>query len=294
MLNDFKYLTSNSSDYNWGFIITVAGSACVAPHSNYPPTLHPSGYHFNWEHGRILQEFQLNYITRGEGIMETREGTFRVKEGSVMVLHPSTWHRYKPLVETGWTEHYVGFMGPVAENMIRSTELFSKSRVLAIGFHEKIIQLYHELFALVKEERPGYQQICSGLLIQLMGQLLSIKKNEGFARNPIQKAIQQACIIIRENPSENLNIEKMADELQVNYSHFRKAFKTYTGLSPLQYHSSLRIKQAIDLLTNSPLSIKEISYRLGFCSVFYFSKLFKEKTGKTPFEYRKSISMDAQ
>ncbi|MBN2807018.1 MAG: AraC family transcriptional regulator [Prolixibacteraceae bacterium] len=294
MLNDFKYLTNNLCDTNWGFMITVAGSANVAPNSAYPPTPHPNGYDFNWQHGRILQEFQLNYITGGEGIMETREGTFRVKEGTVIVLHPNMWHRYKPLAETGWTEHYVGFMGSIAESLIGSTELLSKNKVIVLGFHEKIIELYHEIFSQVKDERPGYQQICSGLIVQLMGHILSIKKNEDFTRNPIQKAIQKACIIIRENPSENLNIEKIAGELQVNYSHFRKAFKKYTGLSPLQYHTSLRIKQAIDLLTNSSLSIKEISYKLGFCSVFYFSKLFKEKTGKTPFEYRKSITMGAK
>jgi len=35
---------------------------------------------------------------------------------------------------------------------------------------------------------------------------------------------------------------------------------------------------------------EEIAFRLGFCSVYYFSKLFKEKTGITPGEYRNSSS----
>jgi AraC-like DNA-binding protein len=47
------------------------------------------------------------------------------------------------------------------------------------------------------------------------------------------------------------------------------------------------MKQAIHLLTNTDLSLKEISFNLGFCSAFYFSKLFKEKVGRTPGEYRK-------
>jgi AraC-like DNA-binding protein len=81
----------------------------------------------------------------------------------------------------------------------------------------------------------------------------------------------------------------MADELNINYSAFRKAFKKYTGLSPMQYHTALRMKQALYLLANSDLSIKEISFNLGFCSIFYFSKLFKEKTGMTPGAYRRKI-----
>ena len=103
----------------------------------------------------------------------------------------------------------------------------------------------------------------------------------------LEKAIQKACLIIRDNASKNLNMEKLADEVMVNYSLFRKAFKKYTGLSPMQYHTSLRLKQAIHLLCNTSYSVKEISFNLGFCSVFYFSKLFKEKTGRTPSEFRK-------
>jgi len=83
-----------------------------------------------------------------------------------------------------------------------------------------------------------------------------------------------------------MNIEEIAINMNVNYSHFRKAFKKYTGLSPIQYHLTLRIQQAIYLLTNTELSIKEISFNLGFGSVFYFSKLFKEKMQVTPSEYR--------
>jgi AraC-like DNA-binding protein len=289
MLNDFKYLPNNNSDSSWGFYITVAGSANVQTGSNYPPKAHPSGYYFNWQNGRILHEFQIIYITNGEGIMETKDGIIPIKEGSVIILHPNIWHRYKPKTETGWTEHYVGFMGNLAESMIASSDILSKNKVVMIGFHEKIIDLYNDIFKQIKDERPGYQQICSGLIIQILGHIISIKKNEDFTHDPIQRAIQKACIIIRNNTTENLNIEGIADELQVNYSHFRKAFKRYTGFSPLQYHTSLRIKQAIEQLTNTDLSIKEISYMLGFCSVPYFSKLFKEKTGITLGEYRKTI-----
>jgi len=44
------------------------------------------------------------------------------------------------------------------------------------------------------------------------------------------------------------------------------------------------------MLANSTLSIKEISFSLGFCSIYYFSKLFKEKIGMTPGGYRKSVN----
>jgi len=286
--NNFKYLTHNAEDKVWGAYLTVAGSARVEPHADYPPAGHPTGYHFNWYNGRILQEYQINYITEGEGIMETRDGTFPVREGSVILLRPSLWHRYKPLKNTGWTEHYVGFNGVTADSMIRSSAILNELPVLQIGFHESVMNVFHDIFNYIKSEKPGYHQVCSGLVIHILGQIISIKKNEDF-QNILGKTVQKACLIIRDNLSANMNIEQLAMDLNINYSVFRKAFKKYTGLSPMQYHTSLRMKQALYLLANSNQSIKEISFSLGFCSVFYFSKLFKEKTGTTPGVYRRKI-----
>jgi AraC-like DNA-binding protein len=287
MNDSFKYLTHNADDKEWGIFITVAGSARVEPKAAYPPSGHPTGYHFNWHNGRTLQEFQINYITEGEGIMETRDGSYPIREGSVILLKPNLWHRYRPLPEKGWKEHYVGFAGDAAEKMIRSSEILNDSPVIRIGFNENIIHNFQEIFNQVKTEKPGYHQVCAGLVMYMLGQIISLKKNENFRHSPVEKAIQKACLIIRDNPARNLNIEELARDLNTNYSLFRSAFKKYTGLSPMQYHTSLRMKQAIHLLTNTNLSLKEISFNLGFCSAFYFSKLFKEKTGRTPSEYRK-------
>lgn len=289
MQDSFKYLTHSPEDKLWGFYLTVVGASEVLPDMEYPRSGHPTGYHFTWNNGRILQEYQINYITQGEGIMETREGTFPITAGSVILVRPEVWHRYRPLEQTGWFEHYVGFSGEIARKMVGSSDILNSSPVINIGFQENLINLFQEIVNHVKTERPGYQQICSGLVLHILGQIISYRKNENFRHNPVEAIIQKACMIIRDNPAQNLNIEKLADELKINYSLFRKAFKKYTGLSPMQYHASLRIKQAIHLLTNTDLSVKEISFNLGFCSVFYFSKLFKEKTHRTPSEFRKGM-----
>jgi len=286
MYNNFKYLAHNPEDRNWGLYLTVVGSARVEPGSEYPPQGHPTGYHFNWHNGRVLQEYQINYITEGAGIIETHDGAYTIGEGSVMLIRPGMWHRYRPERNTGWTEHYVGFAGDNANRMVRSAGELNESPLLHIGYHEEILQDFQQISNHAQTERPGYHQLCSGLVVHILGQIISLKKSENFRFSNVEKAIQKACLLIRDNPARNLVVEELAAELGINYSLFRKAFKKYTGLSPMQYHTSLRLKQAIYLLTNTDLSIKEISFNLGFCSVFYFSKLFKEKTGLTPGSFR--------
>ena len=286
MDSSFKYLTHSSEDADWGLYLSVSGSARVLPGAEYPPSGHPAGYNFSWHNGRILHEYQINYITEGGGTLETNSGKYFINEGSVIILHPNVWHRYKPIKQKGWKEHYIGFRGFYADKIFSSSEYLRETNIMLIGFHESILNNFLEIFSLAKDEKPGYQQICSGLVINILGQIISIKKNENFKHGHVEKVIQKACIMIRDNPLQNLNIEEMADKLKTDYSLFRKAFKKYTGLSPKQYHTSLRIKQASNLLAGTDTSIKEISDNLGHCSVFYFNKLFKEKTGMTPYEYR--------
>lgn len=287
MNDNFKYLTHNPEDDNWGFYLTVAGSAKIEPGKDYPPRGHPSGYNFHWNKGRVLWEYQVNYITEGEGIMETRDARYQIRPGSVILLHPQVWHRYRPVREIGWFEHYIGFKGEVADRLIKSSNILDELNVFQIGFHENILSDFNEICKEAKFEKPGYHQVCSGLVIHLLGQIIALKKNENFSQTQIENTIQQACLIIRDNLEKNIIIEDIAKRLKVDYSLFRKAFKKYTGLSPMQYHTSLRMKHAAELLTSTDLTIKEISSRLGFCSLYYFSKLFKEKLRVSPNEFRK-------
>ena len=70
---------------------------------------------------------------------------------------------------------------------------------------------------------------------------------------------------------------------------FRKLFKEFTGISPALYQQELRLQRARELLSSTPISIKEIAYRLNFDSPDYFSSKFKAKVGCKPSEYREKM-----
>ena len=290
MANYFKYLTHNQENEDWGMYMNVAGYASIPSGTSYPPKGHPLNYEFSWEKGRILHEYQINYITEGEGIIETSQNSYPIKKGSIIIIKPGVWHRYKPLESTGWQENYIGFNGNIPDSLLNVPFFSSDAPVMQIGYHESIIKSFFEVFNLIRDERPGYHEMCSGLVMLILGKILSIKKNKNFVNKTIEHSIQNACIIIRSNLTSNLNVEELAAELNISYSLFRKVFKKYIGLSPAQYHLSLRIQQSQYMLANSNLSIKEISFSLGFCSIYYFSKLFKEKINVTPGTYRRSVN----
>ncbi len=282
-----KYINAGTLDKDWGLFLTVAGYAQIPPSLVYPPRVHPSGYFFTWENGRVLQEYQINYITEGSGIFETTNDHFQVVPGSMLILRPGMWHRYKPDPNIGWNEHYIGFNGEFCSKLFHEGFFQSGNPVLYVGFQESLLKLFFEIIQLVKDEKTGHQQVASANTILMLSKILSVVRNQEFAGKTIERTIRKACLYFRENLNSNINIEQLANELNVGYSYFRQMFRKYTGISPTQYHLSLRIQKAKDWLVSTDKSFKEIAIDLGFESYFYFSRIFKDKTGKSPMEFRK-------
>lgn len=282
----FKYVTASNEDKEWGVFLNVAGKAKISPNKAYPPREHPSGYYFSWEKGRILNEFQIIYITDGSGIFENKSGAFRLKSGTIIIIRPHTWHRYKPDRNTGWVENYIGLDGEWARQLLNKTFFPKEKSIIDCGMRPEFIDVFYKIFDLVKKEKPGFQQIASGLIIKALGHIVTLQKQNQFSGTQIEKVIQNARFQIRENIEEEIDWKQLASDNNIGYSYFRKMFKKYTGFSPHQYHLEMKIFRAKELILTSDRSIKEISYELGFQSAYYFSRLFKKKVGNNPSELR--------
>lgn len=51
------------------------------------------------------------YVASGKGMYEgSGREPVSLDAGTLMLLFPDEWHRYKPLPETGWEEFWVGIL----------------------------------------------------------------------------------------------------------------------------------------------------------------------------------------
>ena len=116
-----KYLRVNARDEEWGIVITTVGYQYVSPNHAYPLSKHPDNYNFKNEGKRTLNEYQLVYITRGEGYFSSRScPKTHIEAGTMLLLFPGEWHKYYPDARTGWDEHWVGFRGFHIDNRVKS------------------------------------------------------------------------------------------------------------------------------------------------------------------------------
>lgn len=284
----YSYLQTTPRDRSWGLAVTTVGFQHVHQGQCYPLTTPPAGYGFQESGRRILNEYQLYYITRGSGYFESAScSRTRIEAGMMFMLFPGEWHTFAPDAETGWDDHWIGFNGVFMDDKIRAGFFTFKNCVFRVGVDEKIINTFHEILDIVKEEKKGYQQIISGLLISLIGRIHYEDLNHTNGDTYITRIINQAKVVMKEDMTSNQPLEEIAHSLGISYSLFRREFRKKCGISPGQYRLELKLTKAKELLHSTNMSIAEISSQLHFECLGQFSTFFKKKTGATPLEFRK-------
>lgn len=284
-----KYLAVNPVDLKWGAAINSVGYQEIAPGMDYPPTNHPSRYIFSVRNGRILNEYQLLYITEGRGTFFSaslgRSKGVPIEKGMMFLLFPGEWHNYYPDSQTGWKEHWIGFNGRFVDNLM-SEGFFSKEKpVFDVRIHEDIVNLYDEAISASIAQESGFQQVLAGIVDRLLSLAYYYDRNSQFRESDTAEKVSQAKVMINDNYM-TITPEEIASKLCQSYSSFRKTFKEYTGFSPARYINDVRMSKAKELLTNTSLSIKEIAYNVGYNNHDYFFTAFRNLTGLTPAKYR--------
>ena len=282
-----RYFPVSLRDRKWGWYVTTVGENAILPGQPYPPDGHPKGYGFDWEKGRVLDCHALVYISRGRGVFESdKRGSQSIAAGQVFLLFPGVWHRYRPDVASGWNEHWLGFDGDVARGWVKQGFFLRRAPVFKPGQEEKWLTLFTELITAVKLNQPALQQVMAGFAAQMLGLLYSGQQSSRVGGEQALQFIQQALGRMRAELETGLDVKSLARDLNISYSSFRQTFQQHTGTSPHQYLLELRLARARNLLTQTPLSVKEIAQQTGFEDEHYFSRFFKMKTGHTPGHWR--------
>lgn len=286
-----RYLPSAERDLAWGLAVSCVGFQRVDPGETYPPQSHPASYCFNTSQGRVLDEYQIIYIVKGEGTFRSEHGgEHHVKAGDVEMLFPGERHTYYPAPDTGWEEYWIGFKGPNIDSRVSNGFFSVEHPVFHVGIRENIIHVYRDAIESVRNMSKGYQQMLAGCVNMLLGYIYTLDGVDSATNEQAVLTIQQAVVYINDHFREDIHPEDVAAHLNCGYSRFRKLFQEHTGLSPYQHILRLRIHRSKELLAYTHKSLSEIAYDVGFNNSLYFSTAFKRIEKISPKQYRQQSS----
>ena len=184
------------------------------------------------------------------------------------------------------------------EKMISAAPIVTNNCIFTETYHIKDPNLEYIFKLLLSEIQAGNQNgklfienIVSILAFHFVKNYSKEQSSElteninGFTSNELEKILYY----IDKNMSENVKIEKLAEELGISKFNFIKRFKSSTNVTPHQFIIKKKLERSKNLLKEGSLSLTDITYILNFSDQSHFSNSFKKMYGMTPREFRKTI-----
>ncbi|MBR4616237.1 MAG: AraC family transcriptional regulator, partial [Kiritimatiellae bacterium] len=265
MKSTHKYFPVNDEQRSWGLYATCVGHSVTEPGDEFPSRIHPDEYYFTWDKGRVLHEWQLVLLERGGGTVEFRRRRFTARKGSLIVLPPGCWHRYRPDTDTGWTTLWIGFGGDLANRLVGGAGFNKGGEVRAIPdehhFHRLLADMVSDILGNV---RAGVYSTAARIPLLIAALIDDGSDANDSSDFDVSEQIHLAQQHMLEHCGEEIDFDSLSSSLGMTYRSFRYLFAKETGTSPLQYHLSVKLSRAKNLLKSSDIPIEEIAHTLGF------------------------------
>ena len=124
--------------------------------------------------------------------------------------------------------------------------------------------------------------ILDEILIRLLRSRIGARVAQmGFAESSIHR-IAKAISWLRENFSQPMKVEELAELVHMSTSSFHEHFRSVTSMSPLQYQKTLRLLEARRLMLSSMLDASAASQQVGYLSPSQFSREYSRFFGSAP------------
>lgn len=116
-------------------------------------------------------------------------------------------------------------------------------------------------------------------------------QNTDFENEPLPKEelskILYVCDFITDNLSEKLSIEKLTKLSGLSPVKLQEGFQYLYKQTVYEYIRNVRLETAMDLISNTDLTLSEITYLIGLSSRSYFTRIFKERYNILPKDFKK-------
>ena len=239
---------------------------------------------YQWGPG-VRDHYLIHYIISGKGTYHVNGESISLSAGDSFLVYPNTEVTHCADNDMPWDYAWVGFTGSDASMILQATDFrksvpYIRSTPYGEDIHRQILHIYDARGNEFEHAVEMTGRLYTMLALFMHGSTYNEIKNS--SNSYVQKGIE----FISSNYSYPITVEDIASYVGLSRSHLFRSFQTVLGLSPKEYLTDFRIKQACFLLEHSSLSVTAIANSVGFDNGLYFSKTIHKKKGIPPKEYR--------
>lgn len=164
------------------------------------------------------------------------------------------------------------------KNTLRKYGFTDNKRVFNVGTSLEYEQVFKRIITELQRCQDNYEEMLMLLLRHLLIIFNRKITTEHVIRNEfLDSQMDTAITYFNTNYNRAINVEEYASSIGMSISWFIRSFKKYTGSTPIQFITSLRMTNAQVLLETTSYSINEIAGIVGYNNPLYFSRLFHKQ-----------------
>ena len=230
--------------------------------------------------------YLIHFVASGRGELFAGGRIWQVEAGQGFLIYPGEVTTYRADVEDPWHYAWVGYHGPLAEQVTSQVGFAREKRVLtapdAALAWEMLVQIKRD----AAELRLGYLAALGGLYRFLA--LLAPAKEENAAPDHARH-YEKALWYMQGGYHRPITVQEIADFVGLSRSQLFRVFEKACGQSPKAALQEMRLMQARVLLKEKELSVEEVAYSVGMNSGAQLGAAFREQLGMSPRAYREMI-----
>ncbi len=279
----FSYPEVAATDIARELYLTSLGRILYPPAAVYPTPGHPPEYQLNQKSGRRLGDFTLLWIEQGAGHVQTASmGRTPLQPGSVLLLPPGAWHRYRPDRAVGWVERWVCVNGAYLHRLSSNNVFPTTPELRLIQDREAL----NAAFDRIRAHSERNSLLVSALALTAIA--LALGETEMGQARPIREAVSCDGIVdaaiqfIWTNCHRALGVNDIAKHVGISRRMLERRFARTWSRSVAHELSVARVHRGRELLSEKVLTVKEAGYAAGFGGCRRFISAHRRLFGTTP------------
>lgn len=221
--------------------------------------------------------YEIMVVVDGKGSFYSNGRKWDIEVGNIFIAPPQVEHETKSDGNRGY-------------------------RIISIGGYFDAFLSLDDIY-MVRDNEYGEGRMLAEAILR------NVYSNEDYAQSLCRALIRFLLIGIKSQPVICAVINKITGEIEKNFAnpdfkvtslltesgyaedYIRMKFGEVTGMTPIKYLNTIRMKNAKMLLTLYDFPISEVGIRCGILDNARFSRLFKSLFGISPMHYRDSFKL---
>lgn len=230
------------------------------------------------------QFVQVFWCVQGAG--EFRLGNSRhVLQCNEVIYHLPGEDHFHKAVKGLWAYHWFTLDGPLAVSFMKG--YMYPQEPMACGACP--VDLFLQIETLMREMTPYSQR----KMLSIATDILALAGNRSDPKNSMEQIVSRFIDIVQKNYADPaVNINELAERLQIHRTTLNRIFKKHMRISPGEYLMKSRIQRALSLLRETAYPVYEVGEMVGIPHRGYFCRLVRRTTGVSPQVYREQRSID--